>query len=370
MKDLAARNALAVTSLPTATEALAGVTVRLTSDNKPYWCDGSSWVDLTLTGSGAPGGASDSMQYNAGGSFSGAANVYVGDGDLCLAYSGTPVIPPTDRAKLFGKRFGPSGGRVMPAAVGPSGVGYPLQPAVWQQKVSRWNPPGNGTTVPGVDGMAALTSVGTATARTVAITNMLTRAKRLGYVSSTTAGSLCGHYSTAAQVTTGDGSNSGGFFYSCRFGISDAAPQTAARMFVGLSSSVAAPTNVDPATLTNCIGIGHKASDGNLAIYYGGSAAQPRIDLGANFSTTNIGQIYDFTLWSPPNEYGVVYYSVERMSPGTSIVASGTLAPVPPTGAETPTFATLLAHRAWRTNNTAAAAVGIDIVGVYFETDW
>ena len=52
MKDLGYRNAVAVSSLPTASAALAGVIVRLTSDDKPYWCNGTSWVDLTAAGAG------------------------------------------------------------------------------------------------------------------------------------------------------------------------------------------------------------------------------------------------------------------------------------------------------------------------------
>ena len=48
MKDIGYRNAVAVSALPTASIALAGVTVRLTSDNKPYWCDGATWTDLSV----------------------------------------------------------------------------------------------------------------------------------------------------------------------------------------------------------------------------------------------------------------------------------------------------------------------------------
>ena len=47
MQDLFYRSAVAVGSLPTPTAALSGVTVRLTTDNKAYWCDGTSWLDLT-----------------------------------------------------------------------------------------------------------------------------------------------------------------------------------------------------------------------------------------------------------------------------------------------------------------------------------
>ena len=51
MKDLSYRAAPVVSALPAASAALAGVTARLSTDNKPYWCDGTSWIDLTLSGS-------------------------------------------------------------------------------------------------------------------------------------------------------------------------------------------------------------------------------------------------------------------------------------------------------------------------------
>ena len=50
MKDLAYRNAPVVTALPAASVSIAGVVVRLSTDNKPYWCDGTVWVDLTQSG--------------------------------------------------------------------------------------------------------------------------------------------------------------------------------------------------------------------------------------------------------------------------------------------------------------------------------
>lgn len=52
MKDLSYRSVVDVAVLPTPTSALAGVTVRLTTDDKPYWCNGTAWIDLSLVGSG------------------------------------------------------------------------------------------------------------------------------------------------------------------------------------------------------------------------------------------------------------------------------------------------------------------------------
>lgn len=327
----------------------------------------ASWA----TGSGVPGGNSGELQYNNSGAFAGAANVEIDNGDLSLVVgAGAPVTPQGDTVKLFAKKLA---GRVLPASVGPSGVDAALQPATWRQKVGLWNPPGNATTVPGVFGFTAPTAVGTATARTVATSNLFTRTRRLGYVSGTTAGSLSGHYVPVAQFTTGNGAGLGGFFYSCRFGISDAAAVSGARSFVGISSGVAAPTNVEPSTLLNSIGVAQLSTDATqLYLVYGGSAAQAAIALGANFppmagTGAANGIAYDLTLFASPSLNGVVYFRLERI--GTSFVVEGTLTPAV-VGTQTPASTTLLAHRAWRSNNAAARAVGIDIISVYTETDY
>lgn len=313
------------------------------------------------------GGNLGSILYSDRGGLNAAQNVGVIGENLWIAPSNY-AAPPSRGISVFGREYGPpNGGRVMLAVTGPSGLDYPLQPALWRQGIALWRPPGNATTVPGVFGFNAPTAGGTATARTVAVTNALTRSKRLGYVSSTTAGNYGGHYSTVAQFTVGTGVV-GGFMYSCRFGASDATIQTAARTFVGLTSSVAAPTNVDPATLTNTIGIGATAADTTWYIYYGGSAAQTRISLGANFPINNT-DIMDITLWSPPASNGVVYYHVTRISATAQYESSGKLGPGT-AGTTLPANTTLLSHRAWRNNNTAAAAVGLDIISVYIETDW
>jgi hypothetical protein len=48
MRDLSYRIGPAVAGLPAASAALAGVVVRLATDNKPYWCDGTAWFDLSI----------------------------------------------------------------------------------------------------------------------------------------------------------------------------------------------------------------------------------------------------------------------------------------------------------------------------------
>lgn len=350
MQDLSCRNVPVVSVLPAASAALAGAVVRFATDNKPYWCNGTGWYPMPIVGD---------------------------DGKIPAVQQSDPVLPNSNGAianpaagysRLFGRSMAY---RNLPGYV----ESYDTNPSLLQallgsKKIAWWNPPGNATTVPGVLGIAAPTAVGTATARSAATTSMATRMRRLGYVSAATAGSLAGHYNTAAQFTMGSPGtvNMGGFFYQCRFVTSDAANIPDARMFVGLSSSVAAPTNVDPATLTNCIGIAQQQSSTNLVIVNGGSAEQTPVSLGANFPGNGLSaDAYELTLYCPAGTYGWAGYRVERLNTGH--VAEGLLSAATP-GLQLPNNTTLMAHRAWRCNNTTAVAAGIDIASVYIETDF
>lgn len=276
---------------------------------------------------------------------------------LTLPDTQTPVTPGADYGTIFMKKIA---GRMMAAQIGPSGLDTTLQANLGGNKVAMWMPPGGSTTVPGVFGMAALTATGTATARTVATTNLLTRMTRLGYVSAATAGALAGGREAVAKFTTGAGPGLGGFFARYRFGISDAATVAGARMFVGLDALTAAPTNIDPSTKVNCVGVGQIAASNNLQIIYGNATAKTPIDLGADFPANTNTDAYELNLFSPPA--GGVHWYVHRLN--TAFEATGFL---PST--EIPIATQLLCHQLWRCNNATALAVGLDICGIYIETD-
>lgn len=282
---------------------------------------------------------------------------HVIDTELDLPLVASPSPPAADSLAIYGSKLA---GRMMLSQMGPSGLDTTLQPNLGGNKIALWMPPGNATTVPGVFGMAALTATGTATARNVATTNMLTRMTRLGYVSSATAGSLAGGREAAAKFTTGAGSGLGGFFARYRFAPSDAAAVAGARMFVGLSATTGSPTNVEPSTLVNCVGVGQISTSNNLHIIYGGAASGAPIDLGASFPANGNAAVYELTLFSP--SAGNVYYRVLRLDTGA--VAEGSLTTNVPLGT------VLLCHQLWRCNNATALAVGLDICGIYMETDY
>jgi hypothetical protein len=275
-----------------------------------------------------------------------------------------PSTPASGDLIIYSKAIA---GRMMLKQIGHSGLHTALQPFLARNKVGYWNPPGNATTVPGVFGYTALTTIGTVTARSIATTNIFTQMRRLGFVSSATAGNFASGRVAFAQIAIGNGSGVGGFYKVCRFGTSDAATVAGARMFVGVSSTTGAPTNVEPSTLTNSIGVGHGAGDTNLMMYCGGSSAQTPVNLGANFPANTLSaDAYELALYSPPSDSTHVYWEVTRINTGD--VATGTFTGV--SGTDIPSPTTLLTYQwAWRTNNATAKAVGLDIMSDYIETD-
>ena len=276
---------------------------------------------------------------------------------LTLPDTQSPAVPSADYGTIFIKKIA---GRAMAAQIGPSGLDTALQANLGGNKVAMWMPAGGSTTAPGVFGMAALSVTGTATARPVAVTNLLTRMTRLGYVSAATAGALAGAREAVAKYTTGAGPGLGGFFARYRFGVSDAATVAGARMFVGLDALAAAPTNIDPSTKVNCLGVGQIAASNNLHIIYGNATAKTPINLGANFPANTNADAYELNLFAPPA--GGCYWQVRRLN--TTFEATGFL---PST--EIPIATQLLCHQLWRCNNATALAVGLDVCGIYIETD-
>jgi len=184
---------------------------------------------------------------------------------------------------------------------------------------------------------------------------------RLGFVSAATAGQLAGGREALGKFTVGAGVGLGGFFIRYRFGVSDAATVAGARMFVGLSATTSVPTNVEPTALLNCVGVAQLSTGTNLQLVYANGAVKPVIDLGSNFPANSTADAYELVLFAP--NAGGVYYQVTRLN--TPYTAQGFL---PST--DIPLASTLLCHQLWRCNNATALAVGLDICGIYAETDY
>jgi len=281
-----------------------------------------------------------------------------------------PTAPSAGNLKTFAKTI--AGGYTAPAFLNATNTVSLMQSNFGFKKIIQGTVTGNATTyvfLP-TNAMGTATIVGTGTSVASANTSFYTRINKFSCVSAATAASFSSfiYNSNNVQVITLGVSgtpNAGGFLWVYSFGIGDtvASPRT----FVGLSTSSSAATNVEPSTLINVIGVGQGASDTNLKVFYGGSAAQTPIDLGANFPTnTSSTDWYQVVLYAPPTSNNTVYYQVTRQNTGN--VATGTLTGT--AGTVLPANTSNLYYRGWRTNNATAAAVTLQYGAMYIETDY
>jgi hypothetical protein len=353
-------------------DSLTDVVITTPATGQLLRFDGTNWVNATVSGTGdvaGPASASD----NAVALFSGtngkvikAAAILIDPASGDITSTSDTVLPAAPAGTNVTEFTYLYGGEPVQGMLTSFATWQPFQKSIARRQVAKWKPPGNSATLPGVDGLAAFTALGTATLRTVATTSKATRANRLGYVSAATAGAMAGQYQVVAQYTVGTGTD-GGFEMNYIFVPSDAAAVAGARMFIGMRNAVAAPTNIEPTAQTNFIGVAQLSTSNNLQIVYGGSAAQAAIDLGVNFPANGLStDIYELRLWSPQKVANVVNYRVERL--GTSFIAEGQLVNTTP-GTNLPLNTTLLAPCAWRTNNATLLAVGLDIASLVIERD-
>lgn len=272
-----------------------------------------------------------------------------------------PAAPPADTARMFMREIA---NRAMIAYTGPSGLDTSLQPHFGRNKNAIWSPAGNSTTITAI-GAAALTAVGTATAANVATTNRHTYQKRLEYLVTTAATTaVAGFRYAAAQWTVGGPSaGDGGFHMICRWGPATGVGTTTNRAFVGMGPT-AAPTDVEPSTITNMIGMGWDAADTNIQLMYRGAGAVTKVDLGASFPvpTADRTKAYEIALFSPPGTTQSVGYEVTDLATGA--VATGTIT------TNLPSTTTLLAPRGWMSVGGTSSVIGLALMSLYIETDY
>lgn len=243
-----------------------------------------------------------------------------------------------------------------------------VQPFLGRGRVALWNAPGSSTGVPGTFGMFPPTLSGTL-ARPTTTTNVATRMRRTGFPTIATAGTVASVYSTVGQYTAGSGTagDGSGFHYVCRFVPANTAAVAGERFFCGISSSVAAPTNVDPSTLTNSIGVAQLSTNSTqLYLVYGGSAAQTAIALnGSDFPAGTFGTTaFEISIYAPSNTANTYHVQVTNINTGATYntTLSGAATVVPQS-------TTLLNWRIWKTNNTTNVLAAFDLGQVYVETD-
>lgn len=253
-------------------------------------------------------------------------------------------------------------GRLMPTFRDVSGWPAVVQPHFGLHRISSWMPQGGSAIITAI-GSNALTAAGTATAATMATTNIYTQLKSLEYLVTAAANNaVAGFRASQNTFWRGNVANAGGFHFICQWGPATGVATTTNRAFVGMTSSTAAPTDVQPSTLTSMCGMGWDAADTNIQIMTNDAAGTAtKVDLGTNFPvpTADRTKAYEVQLYCAPNASAMSYKVTDL---GTGNVASGTLSTdlIPNT--------TFVSPRGWMSVGGTSSVIGIALMNMYVET--
>jgi len=234
--------------------------------------------------------------------------------------------------------------------------------SAFEEKIARWIPAGNSTTITAI-GAAALTATGTATAANASATNGHTQARKLDYlVTAAATNAIAGFRAPNSIWWRGNQAGFGGFNYLCQWGPATGVATATNRAFVGMSSVVSAPTDVEPSSLTNMIGMGWDSADTNIQIMTNdGSGTATKIDLGSNFPVPSIdrAKIYELRLYAPPNG-SQIQWQVKDL--GADEMASGVI------NSDMIPAATFVSPRGWMSAGGTSSVIGIALFDLWIKT--
>jgi len=318
-------------------------------------------------GSGMPGAVSSTAPVSPATNYLWVDTSEPGVLELTDFGTGNPTAP-TGALKAWART---RAGRRMLAMMGPSGLDTSLQPLLATNRV-RLISPNLGNVTPSNIGMP-ITAVGTATAvssitpaTTATAASLHLATKRLDYLVTAAANNaIAGWRSNALECYVSSAAGMGGFFYVQRFSpATGSAAGASRRTFVGLTSSTAAPTDVDPSTLTNNVGVGYSSADTNWVFYTSGTATgKTATSITKPAGATDRPGMYELAMFCAP---GSLVINMQFTDLFTGQIA--TLATTP--GTQSPASGTGLAARGWHSVGGVSSVVGFTLFGAYLETDF
>lgn len=230
-----------------------------------------------------------------------------------------------------------------------------------RNKFINWAQSGGGTTISATG--VVITATGTATSVAQATTNYYTITPRLEYLVTTAATTaVAGWRSGAAIFNMGTTSSNGGLLYSTEWGNATGAATSTTRCFVGIQSSTAAPTDVEPSTLLNIFGVGWDAADANIQFMHNDeSGAATKIDLGSNFPVpvTDRSVGYKLEMTTVSNSSSVNYTLTNTITLST---ATGTV------NTNLPLNSIFLGSRGYMSVGGTSSVIGIALKKSYIQS--
>lgn len=285
---------------------------------------------------------------------------------LLTSRTAAVTAPSTGFAKAFARSIG---GRIMAAILGPQGFDTIVQPHIGRGSVCLTVANGGASTGLSSIRMGPITVAGTLTATTAGNGSLHALMKRVEALITTAAATAIASFRTSSNLWFLGSSSAklGGFHFVYRWGPATGVATATMRAFVGMSGTAAgtAPTDVEPSSLLNQVGMGWDAADAQIQIMHNdGTGVSTKIALGASFPvpTTDRAKVYELALYSPPGSTQRVDYQVTDLD--TDAVASGTIT------ADLPAASLALGFRSYMSAGGTSSVVGMAFMGLYIESDY
>lgn len=210
-------------------------------------------------------------------------------------------------------------------------------------------------------GTIVLTVTGTRTAAPITTTSAHTNTPRYDVLVTTAATTaVAGERSNNVIEHLSNVSWRGGFDMEFKFGGATGQATPTKRLFGGLTNSTAAPTDVNPSTLTNMIGFGYDSADTNLQFMSNdGTGAATKVDLGTSFvkPTTDRAKMYLCKLFAMPNSAMVAWF-IKDIETGATATGVATT--------DLPAANTLLTPRIYASVGGTSSVIGVAMGGFAF----
>jgi hypothetical protein len=311
-------------------------------------------------------GADRSVQFNSAGQQSGAAQTEIDvDGNLLLTVDNAPIKPSVASKAVIHLRQRAM--RTAPSWFDSNGTALSTQISFASNNVWFIGALQSGGTLASLNISPTTQSLNTvAVSASGAANDHITEKTRCALITTTVAGNMAYVHCTGGKspfintaITPASPSLgvARGFTAVFKINRAEASIVTAARLFAGMSAITLAPTNINPTTQLNTMGIYKDTADTNWKLFSSGSTAGVSIDLGVNFPCNTNTDCFELVLHSPTNS-GRVFYEVVCTNTGATV--SGEFA-----AANLPSTYQFLSPRMWVSNNTAAAVVNFQFQHMY-----
>jgi hypothetical protein len=200
-----------------------------------------------------------------------------------------------------------------------------------------------------------LSATGTATAYTVANTNRITAIPAVeALVTTASTSAVAGLRINTLPFRLGQIGGAGGLYMRTLVRNATGGATTTTRGFFGLRGASTAPTDVNPSTLTNIVGLGWDSGDSSLSIMSNdGTGTATKVPLGSDFPrpTADRSQAWDFTILS--DGLGNVYWAVESLANGA--MASGVI------NTDLPAANTLITYNSYISVGGTSSVIGVGL---------